>query len=133
MTRRIFAILPVALFAAAADAPTLTALDSMQPGLWALSSRDSGFAKHSICLGDPRALIQIRQPSAVCSRFVIASDAASATVHYTCPGLGHGRTTIRVETARLAQVETQGIVGKAPFDMTIEARRTGACPALSMR
>ena len=78
-------------------------------------------------------LLQIRQPASACSRYVITNDKQVATVHYTCPGSGHGRTTVRVETPRLAQVETQGVVGAEPFDISIEARRVGSCAALSMR
>jgi hypothetical protein len=55
----------------------------------------------------------------------------NATVHYSCPGSGWGRTTVRVETPRLARVETQGIAGKAPFAFTAEARRVGACDSVS--
>ncbi len=121
------------VLATAADAPSLAALGVLQPGRWTLSSRDPAFAARSICLGDPQVLLQIRQPIATCNRFVIANTAASATVNYTCPGTGSGRTTIRVETPRLAQVETQGIVGGTLFDLTIEARRTGDCTAISAR
>ena len=133
MTLRLLSLPLIVLLATAADAPPLAALGALQPGRWALSSPDGDFAKRSVCLGDARQLLQIRQPSAACSRFVITNDPNVATVHYTCPGSGHGRTTVRVETPRLAQVETQGVVGNAPFDLTIEARRLGECQALSMR
>lgn len=123
----------VGLLSTAADAPSLTALGLLQPGKWSLSSRDSDFAARSICIGDPRVLIQVRQPTASCRQFVIANDPSSATVHYTCAGTGSGRTTVRVETPRLAQIDTQGIIGGVPFDTHIEARRTGDCTTLSMR
>ena len=126
--------LPVVwLAASAADRPALVALDQLQPGKWSLTSRDPAFAPRAICLGDPRVLLQIRQPVADCSRVVITNDPTSATVNYSCRGTGSGRTTVRVETPRLVQVDTQGIAGGAPFDLTIEARRTGDCAALSMR
>jgi hypothetical protein len=51
------------------------------------------------------------------------------TVHYTCPGSGHGRTTIRKETNRLVQIDTQGIASGSPFSRTFEARRGGSCSA----
>ena len=111
----------------AADAPRLAVLDSVQAGRWTLSSRDRDFSARALCVSDPRVLLELRQPSAGCSRFVIANDANSATIHYTCPGAGHGRTTLRLETPRLAQIETQGLTGGSPFDYQIEARRTGAC------
>lgn len=129
-----FLVLPLlVLTATAANAPPLRALSILQPGRWVLSSRDGDFAARSICLGDPRALLQVRQPETVCTRFVIADDAATSVVHYACPGTGHGRTTVRVETPRLAQIETQGIADNAPFDLSIEARRVGECQALSLR
>jgi hypothetical protein len=117
----------------AADAPTLSALGLLQPGKWTLTSRDSDFSARAICIGDPRALLQVRQPVPSCRQFVIANDPNSATVHYTCAGTGSGRTTVRVETPRLAQIDTQGVVNGTPFDTRIEARRTGDCTTLSMR
>ena len=121
------------LLATAADAPPLKALASLQPGRWTLTSRDAGFPVRSICLTDARVLLQIRHPDSQCRHFVIADDATNAVVQYSCPGIGYGRTSVRVETPRLAQVETQGVAGKSPFDLSIEARRTGECGALSMR
>lgn len=133
MTNR-FLVLPlIGLLATAAEAPSLVALGRLEPGRWALSSADGDFTKRQLCIGDPRQLLQIRQPAAACSRFVIANDTEVTTIHYTCPGSGHGRTTIRVETPRLAQVQTQGIAENAPFDLTVEARRIGECQTLSMR
>jgi len=123
----------VGLFTTAADAPPLTALSVLQPGRWALSSHDTSFAPRAICLGDTRVLLQIRHPMPTCTQFVVANDPRRAVVSYTCPGAGNGMTTIRVETPRLAQVETQGVAGGAPFDLVIEARRTGECPTISMR
>ena len=51
------------------------------------------------------------------------------TVSYTCAGQGSGRTRLRLESARLVQVESSGIAGKLPFDFTAEARRVGSCAA----
>lgn len=112
---------------AAPSAPT--ALSTIQPGLWSLKSRDGGASPRSICLGDTRQLLQPRHNGAVCSRFLIADDPRETIVHYTCPGAGHGRTVVRVETGRLIQIESQGIAQNAPFSMTLEGRRTGACGA----
>lgn len=135
MTKLIrFLILPViGLLATAAEAPQLAALGQLQPGKWTLTSRDDGVPARSVCIGDPRVLLQLRQPVATCTRFVIANDRDVSTVHYTCPGSGSGRTTVRVETPRLAQVSTQGLVNGTPFDLAFEARRTGDCTAVSMR
>ncbi len=118
---------------AAADAPVLSALGLLQPGQWTLTSRDGGFDKKSMCITDPQVLLHVKQPSTGCSKFVVANDLRSATITYTCQGAGSGRTTVRVETPRLAQVETQGLVRGTPFDLSIEARRTGDCTAISMR
>ena len=54
-------------------------------------------------------------------------EANLATVHYTCPGTGHGQTTFKITTARNFTLETQGILNGAPFDEQYEARRTGVC------
>ena len=133
MPIRLFALLPMAALATAADAPPPIALGQLQPGKWTLSSVDTTFATRTVCIGDPRMLIQLRQPTQTCSRFVVTNDPRRAVVSYTCQGAGNGLTTIRVETPRLAQIETQGVVRGAPFELTIEARRTGDCPSLSMR
>ena len=107
----------------------LSALALLQPGQWSLHAHDRPSDNRSICVGDPRALLQVRHGEAMCSRFVIASDARTATVHYTCPGSGHGRTTIRVESPHIIQIETQGIAGGQPFILSWEGRRTGNCAA----
>lgn len=123
----------VGLLASAANAPSLTALNLLQPGKWSLVSKDADFAARAICIGDPTALLQVRQPIPACSQFVIANDPTLTTVHYTCRGAGSGRTTVRVETPRLAQIDTQGIANGVPFDVHVEARRVGDCTTLSMR
>jgi hypothetical protein len=107
----------------------LTALATLQPGLWELRDLDSPrpTAPRRICISDPGILLQLQHRDAACSRLVIANDAKSATVHYTCAAGGFGRTTVRVSTPRLARVETQGIDRDIPFDYRAEARRKGAC------
>lgn len=117
----------------AGDAPQLTALSVIESGQWVLRAPTPGAPPRSMCLGDARALLQLQHPTAACSRFVIANDPRTATVHYTCPGAGHGRTTIRVETPRLIHIDSQGIANNAPFDWTLEGRRTGACSVSAAR
>lgn len=112
--------------ATAAGAAQLTALATVQPGQWQLHEID-GEGVSSICIADPRALLQIRHATAQCSRYVMDSDARSATIHYTCPGAGHGRTTITVRTPNALKIETQGIADGAPFALEYNARRVGAC------
>lgn len=109
----------------AAEAP-IPALDLLQPGQWELRGEGQGTAR-SLCIGDPRLLLQIRHGSQHCTRFVIGNDPRTATVQYSCPGAGHGRTTLRVETPRLVQIDTQGVADKSPFVMRFEGRRVGAC------
>ncbi len=109
-----------------AAAPTLAALAMLEPGQWQLKSPDP-LESRSICLADPRTLLQLRHGKSPCSRFVISNDPKATTVHYTCPGAGHGRTTVRVETPRLAQIDSQGIADNEPFELHFEARRVGNC------
>lgn len=116
-----------AVAAAPAQAPRFAALDTVQQGQWQL--REAGGAARAMCVRDPAVLFQLRSRGAGCSRFVVENGATAATVHYTCPGRGHGRTTISVETPRLIHVSSEGIEGGAPFSIELEGRRTGECPA----
>jgi hypothetical protein len=116
-----------AVVAVPAQAPTLGMLDTLEKGSWELRPRGGSTAVRSFCLGDARAFIQIQHQRGGCSRYVIADGPDEVTVHYTCPGAGHGRTTIRHETNRLVQIDTQGIAAGAPFSLAFEARRTGPC------
>ena len=113
--------------AAPARAPQLAVLTRIETGQWQLREAGSTTPAKSLCVSDPSVLLQIGHVGAQCSRFVIADTPDSATVHYTCPGAGHGRTTISMETPRLLHLQTQGIANGAPFDMDYEARRVGAC------
>lgn len=113
--------------AGAAQAPRLTALTAIAPGQWQLT--ETGGGKQTLCVADARVLLQIEHRSAQCSRFVIADDRRSATVHYTCPGSGHGRTTISVVDGDQFRLQTQGMHDGAPFDTEYEGRRIGNCSA----
>jgi hypothetical protein len=121
------------LLTAAADTPPLTALAQIEPGLWTLRSNAAGVAPRTLCVTDPRVLLQLQHPGASCSRFVIANQPTIATVHYSCAGAGNGRTTVRVETPRLIHVESQGVAANALFNWSIEARKAGACPTTAAR
>ncbi|MES2339440.1 MAG: hypothetical protein V4537_15215 [Pseudomonadota bacterium] len=116
----------VTAFAAPAQAPRFVALDAMQQGMWQL--REIGGTARAMCVRDPSALFQLRSPGSGCTRFVIENSTTAATVHYTCPGRGHGRTTISVETPRLVRISSEGLEGGAPFSVELEGRRTGNCP-----
>jgi hypothetical protein len=134
---RLAILIPVAVLASVAvpgfsqpaQAPTITALQVIQPGQWALRSRSDPAQSRALCLGDPALLLQLRHGAAACTRFVVANDARGATVQYRCPGSGNGRTTIRVETPRLIQIESQGIMNNEPFVVEFEGRRVGECAA----
>ncbi len=110
-----------------AQAPSLAMLDTLEKGSWQLRERGKDNVVQTICVGDARRMIQIEHPRATCSRYIIEDTPKSVTVHYTCPGAGHGRTSIRNETNRLVQIDTQGIADGKPFSQSIEARRTGPC------
>ncbi len=112
-----------------AMAPSLAMLDRLEKGEWQLRERGEPEVIQTLCVGDARRMIQIYHPRSNCSRYVIEDAPNSVTAHYTCPGAGHGRTTIRFETNRLVQIDTQGIADGRPFSQAIEARRTGACAA----
>lgn len=113
---------------AAAQSPN-GPLAGLQPGLWQLRAIGgaSGPAPRSVCVRNPVQLLQIRHGGQRCSRRVLDETADTISVRYTCPGGEWGQTELRVETARLANIDTQGIAGGAPFHQIYEARRTGDC------
>ena len=123
---------PLLLFSAQGAAqPPANVLAMVQPGQWVFKSSDDASENRSLCVKDARALLQIRHGGAMCSRFVIANAPRETTVHYTCPGNGHGRTTLRVDSASVIRLESQGIIDKEPFALTLEGRRVGECPAVT--
>lgn len=107
-------------------AQELGMLDNLTPGMWEVRERDSGKV-HRVCVRNGRELIQLRHKSSKCDRLVVQDEAGRVTVEYTCRGNGYGRTTIRRETASLAQIQTQGFENGLPFDFRAEARRVGGC------
>ena len=120
------------LFFLGAAAPDLVALAKIQPGQWVLKERD-GTGQRSLCLGDPRQLLTPRHAGRVCEPFVVGNAANQAVVTYRCTGGGSGRTTLRVETAQLIQLETQGIADAMPFNVMFEGRRVGECAGTPAR
>jgi len=105
------------------------ALDGVRPGLWSVRDDGPGGTIHRLCLDDPAKLVQVRHSDAACSRMVIASAPREATIHYSCPGNGWGRTSLRVDSATSVRIDTQGIADNAPFAYQAVARREGECPA----
>ena len=118
-------VVGTACWAAPAQAPAFAALARVEKGQWQLV--ETGGPRRLICLSDPATLLQLHNRGASCSRFVIDNTPGVATVHYTCPGAGHGRTTVTVETPRLVRVQSQGLDAGTPFDQDIEGRRVGEC------
>lgn len=112
---------------AASQRPALAMLDQIEPGRWEIRLLDSSRRTYPICIDNGRKLIQLRHEALNCERLVIDDQADQVTVQYTCRGRGYGRTSIRRETGRLVQIETQGIADGLPFEFAAEARRVGAC------
>jgi hypothetical protein len=106
--------------------PNLEALAKLERGRWQIQDA-SGAAPRSICLRDPAAFVQLEHGGVDCAQEVLASEVGAATVQYTCPGRGFGHTSIRVETPRLARIDTQGLVDGRPFSYRVEARKVGSC------
>ncbi|WP_017666356.1 DUF3617 domain-containing protein [Porphyrobacter sp. AAP82] len=104
----------------------LAMLGTLAKGEWTIRQR-SGAPDRKVCIRSGAELIQLMHRESGCSRFVVEDGAARVTVQYTCPGNGYGRTSIRRETPALVQLESQGIEGRMPFQLTAEARRTGSC------
>lgn len=113
-----------------ARAPTLQAMRGVEGGRWLLRERDApASTARERCVRDPSVLLQLRHSGTMCTRFVLADGPRRAIVHYTCPGAGHVRTSITVDTVRTLRIESEGVAGGMPFADAIEARRLGACRA----
>lgn len=119
----------VAAAAAAALAPRqadLPVLGRLESGLWELRSLGGRGRFAPVCLGDRAALVQLQHRRAACTRSVVARARNTLEVNYNCPG-AFGQTTIRVETSRLARIESEGVDNGIPFGFRLEARRVGPC------
>ena len=116
-----------ALVLGAATKPA--ALAQVAPGLWEVSGVPGAKAPIRQCVADLLALAQFEHRSENCSRHVIRDVGNSATVEYTCPGGGFGRTEVGVVTPRSLRLDTQGISDGLPFHYVAQARRVGDCPA----
>jgi hypothetical protein len=114
---------------AAPVAESATVLAKLEPGLWQVRALDGGTPTQSMCVADPAMLMQLQHGQAACSRRIVAADERGVTIHYTCPANGFGRTSLRLDTPRMAKIETQGIIGKIPFEQRVEIQRMGECPA----
>lgn len=110
-----------------AVAAGVTPIAGLHAGRWEVHEIGVRGAAKSLCVADPSAFLQWRHWQMACARFPLRSDGRSMTVQYTCPGAGHGMTTIMVEDQQIVRIQTQGIAGGQPFDLDLEARRTGSC------
>lgn len=117
----------VAGMASAASTPTMRALHQLEPGQWELRERAQGGEVRRLCAADLEQLLQFRHGRASCKRFIVTDTPRELVVTYDCGVSGSGRTALRVETSRLAQIQAQGIADGAPFEMAVEARRVGIC------
>lgn len=109
---------------ALAQSGTLTALAQIERGEWQLRAPNG--STRSICVTDPRVLLQLRGRSAGCTNFVVENGSNAGRITFSCP-TGKSDTRITVETPRLIRLETQGISQGLPFTEEYEGRRTGAC------
>ena len=104
-----------------------SALSGLERGEWELKERGNETLARRLCIGDPGQLLQPLHAGRQCKRYVLENTARRAAVTYDCAQAGQGRTQVRVETARLVQIDSQGVSGGAPFDIAMEGRRVGAC------
>lgn len=119
-----------AVRAADARAPAaLAALARLQPGPWALRNRDPREPAAYFCVQSKQDLMQPRHSGRACSQFVVENLPNRASVTYQCAGSGHGQTALRVETARLVQIDAQGVADGYPFAFSLEGRQVAACTA----
>lgn len=128
LARIALSLCALAAWPSAAQAPT-GALAGIQSGLWQLRSV-GGTAQHeprSVCIREARQMLQLLHEGQSCTPRVISDTGGATTVRYQCQGGGWGQTTVRVETPRLVNIDTQGIAGGGPFHQVLEARRTGDC------
>jgi len=122
------AIASVGVAAALPQLQQIKALTTVQPGLWTIHALDRGETDvPALCVTDAARLLQFRHPGQTCSRFVIADTPHVATIQYTCPGAGWGRTSVRIISPGQLRLDTQGIADNAPFALSAEARRVGDC------
>lgn len=116
----------IAVVPAEAQAPDFAPLDGLKKGEWEIRFRDDTPYRR-ICVRSGRELIQLRHGGQNCGRYFIEPGQDEVTAQYSCRGNGYGRTNVRVETARLVQIESHGIADDVPFQLSAEGRFVGAC------
>jgi hypothetical protein len=104
------------------------ALRQLESGRWQIRELDGAVAGTTICLGNPKQLVQFEhRRTSGCSSQILDSGEATATVQYSCAGRGYGHSSVRVQTPRTVRIDTQGLSNGQPFSYRLEARRVGAC------
>ena len=111
---------------AAAQAPELAVLGTLDKGAWSVRVRPNGPTTR-LCVRTGQEFIQLRHRQLNCDRFVVDDEPGEVTVQYTCRGHGYGRTSIRREGNRLVQLRSQGTEDGQPFSIDAEGRYVGAC------
>ena len=111
---------------AAAQAPELAVLGTLDKGAWSVRVRPNGPTTR-MCVRTGQEFIQLRHRQLNCDRFVVDDEPGEVTVQYTCRGHGYGRTSIRREGNRLVQLRSQGTEDGQPFSIDAEGRYVGAC------
>ena len=101
-------------------------LAQVERGRWELRG-SNGTAIGAVCLGDPTLLAQPFNAPHPCTSEILSTNDHVVTVAFVCPGMGRGRTDLRIETPRLVQIDSQGIANGAPFVLRAQARKTGPC------
>lgn len=113
--------------AIAVVAPGPVALRTLETGEWELRGRGEGAETRKLCVTDLRQLLQLQHHQALCRSLTLSDSPQAISVSYDCAAAGNGRTDLRIETARLVQIRSQGIADGAPFAFAAEGRRIGAC------
>ena len=108
----------------------LSLLDTLERGMWqfrSIGGSASAPPVGQLCVGDVSRLTQLQHGTTPCEQYVVRSLPNSVTVSYSCKGQGQGLTTIRKESGKLIQIQSQGIRNNAPFSFSVEGRKTVAC------
>ena len=110
---------------AAAPLPRLP--KGLEAGEWELRERGPDGPIRKLCIAHLNQLLQSRHAGNSCKSFTVSETPKRLVVTYECGTAGNGRTDLRIETARLVQIQSQGIANGAPFAFALEGRWAGAC------
>lgn len=116
------------LLAMTAGGVLAAGLPRIAPGEWQVHEI-GGAGVQKVCVRDATRLVQWRHPGQACTLTPVGGAGAPTTVYYSCGRGGEGQTVLTVENPALVRIQTQGMAGGQPFDLDLEARRTGVCRA----